>query len=248
MQSAIVTGAGAGIGRATVCALAARGWRVLCCDVDGEAASHVAAEAAADSEAVAADVTDDDALADLIARAGDSLGAVVHCAALFPRIDLGATRIGDFDRVMAVNLRAAVQLTLLAAPAMRNGGALVFLTSGSGLLSAASDPFQQGFALYGASKAALDRWVAGVAPELAPAGIFASTITPGAFVETPGLARTGVSPPPGAATISAERVAEAIVRLAEDRSGGFSGQRLSAATFGTIGPDKLPSLPREGSK
>ncbi|HSI18020.1 MAG TPA: hypothetical protein VK980_09640, partial [Sphingomonas sp.] len=55
---------------------------------------------------------------------------------------------------------------------------------------------------------------------------------PGAFVETPGLQRTGITPPPGAATITAARVAEAVVRLVEDRSGSFAGQRLSAAAFG----------------
>jgi NAD(P)-dependent dehydrogenase (short-subunit alcohol dehydrogenase family) len=115
---------------------------------------------------------------------------------------------------------------------MGQGGALVFLTSGSGLMSAASDTLQRGFALYGASKATLDRWVAGVAPELAATGIHASTITPGAFVETAGLARAGVVPPSGAKVISATRVAEAILRLVEDRSGMFTGQRLSAATFG----------------
>ncbi|UZK67296.1 SDR family oxidoreductase [Sphingomonas sp. M1-B02] len=230
MRSAIVTGAGAGIGRAVALALAARDWRVLLCDIDGDAAARAAADAGGAASPVTADITDDHALAALIASA-DSLTAVVHCAALFPRISLADTRIGDFDRVMAVNLRAAVQLTLHAARAMCSNGSVVFLTSGSGLLASAVDPFQQGFALYGASKAALDRWVAGVAPELAAAGIFASTITPGAIVETPGLARAGVTPTPGAATISAERVAEAIVRLAEDRSGRFAGQRLNAAAF-----------------
>lgn len=232
MRSAIVTGAGAGIGRATALTLAARGWRGIVCDLDGDAAAQVAAEAGNGAVAVAADITADGVVAGLVERAGETLAAVVHCAALFPRVDLVATHITDFDRVMAVNLRAAVQLTLLAAPAMRDGGALIFLTSGSGLLTAASDPFQHGFALYGASKAALDRWTAGVAPDLAPASIFATTITPGAFVETPGLARTGITPPPGAATISTERVAGAIVHLAEDRSGRYVGQRLSAATFG----------------
>jgi len=234
VRSAIVTGAGAGIGRATSHLLAACGWRVLMCDIDGDAVARAADEAHGDALAIAADVTDDDRIADLVARASAHapLAAVVHCAALFPKIALAETRIADFDRVMAVNLRAAVVLTLHAAPAMRDGGALVFLTSGSGLLFAAADPFQQGFALYGASKAALDRWVAGVAAELAPSGIFASTITPGAFVETPGLARTGVTPPADAPKIAAERVAEAILRLIEDRSGQFAGQRLNAATFG----------------
>src|SRR3569623_3441536 len=211
-RGAIVTGAGAGIGRAVTLALAARGRRVLARDSDGPAAARVAAEAGGDATAASVDVTDDAARRDMIARAAAAglIGAVVHCAALFPRIDLPETSITDFDRVMAVNLRAAVQLTLHARRAMPGGGALVFLTSGSGLMAAAAAPFQRGFALYGASKAALARWVAGVAHELAPTGIFASTITPGAFVETPGLRRTGIAPPAGAATIAAGRVAEAV--------------------------------------
>jgi len=234
MRSAIVTGAGAGIGRAAALALAARGWRVMVCDIDGAAAACVAAAAGGDAVAVTADVTDEAALHDVMQRAVEAgpLRAVVHCAALFPRIDLAVTSIADFDRVMAVNLRAGVQISLGATQTMPDGGALVFLTSGSGLTAAAADPLQRGFALYGASKAALDRWVAGVAPELAETGIFATTITPGAFVATPGLAGTGIAPPAGAATITAERVAEAVVRLAEDRSGAFAGQRLSAAAFG----------------
>jgi NAD(P)-dependent dehydrogenase (short-subunit alcohol dehydrogenase family) len=231
---AIVTGAAAGIGRAVAFALAARGWAVVAVDLDREGAERVAATAGRGAVAIAADLANEATVGDIVVRAGEDgpLAAVVHCAALFPQIPLVETRVSDFDRVMAVNLRAAVQLTLLAGLAMPDGGAMVFLTSGSGLLAAAADPFQRGFALYGASKAALDRWVAGVAPELAEAGISASTITPGAFVATPGLARAGVVPPPGAATIAAERVAEAIVRLVEDQSGTFAGARLNAAEFG----------------
>lgn len=232
-RGAIVTGAGAGIGRAVALALATRGWRVIICDIDGAAGARVAAEAGGDALAVAVDVADEVAMHDMMAGAAAAgpIGGVVHCAALFPRVALAATTTADFDRVMAVNLRAAVQLSLGATRTMPTGGALVFLTSGSGLMSVAADPLQQGFALYGASKAALDRWVAGVAPELAAAGIFASTITPGAFVETPGLQRTGITPPPGAATITAARVAKAVVRLVEDRSGAFAGLRLSAAAL-----------------
>ncbi len=230
---AIVTGAAAGIGRAVALALAARGWRLVLGDCDAAAVLEVAEQAGAAALALSGDLTEDDAPAALVSRAGEQgmLAGIVHCAALFPRLALQDTRIADFDRVMAINLRVAVQLTLCGAREMTGGGALVFLTSGSGLLSAATDPFQRGFALYGASKAALDRWVAGVAGELAEAGVFANTITPGAFVETPGLAGQGITPPPGAETISADQVAQAVVRLVEDRSGRFAGERLSAARF-----------------
>jgi hypothetical protein len=51
-------------------------------------------------------------------------------------------------------------------------------------------------------------------------------------VETPGLARLGVTPGAVDKTITAERVAEAVARLVEDEGGGFAGQRLNAAHFG----------------
>ena len=228
MRTALVTGAAAGIGRATALLLAARGWRVVLNDLPGPELDRAAAEAG--GAAAPGDLSDDAVVARLFARA-EGLAAVVHSAGLFPRRALAETTIADFDRVMAVNLRAAVQLTLAGARAMSGSGTMVFLTSGSGLMTMAADPFQRGFALYGASKAALDRWVAGVVGELAEAGVFACTITPGAFVETPGLARQGIVPPDGAAAISAERVAEAVVRLAEDRSGAFAGRRLNAAEY-----------------
>lgn len=230
MRTALVTGAAAGIGRATALLLAARGWRVMLNDLPGAELDRAVAEAGGVS---APGDLSDDAVIDGLFAAADELEAVVHSAGLFPRRALGETTIADYDRVMAVNLRAAVQLTLLGAKAMSAGGTMVFLTSGSGLMTMAADPFQRGFALYGASKAALDRWVAGVAGELAEAGVFASTITPGAFVETPGLERHGIRPPEGAERISAERVAAAVVRLAEDRTGAFAGKRLSAMEFGT---------------
>lgn len=228
-RTALVTGAAAGIGRATALLLAARGWRVMLNDLPGAELDCAVAEAS--GVAAPGDLTDDAVVAGLFAQA-EELTAVVHSAGLFPRRRLAETTIADYDRVMAVNLRAAVQLTLLGARAMPAGGTMVFLTSGSGLMTMAADPFQRGFALYGASKAALDRWVAGVAGELAEAGVFASTITPGAFVETPGLARQGIARPDGAAAITAERVAEAVLRLAEDRSGAFAGRRLNAAEYG----------------
>ena len=108
-------------------------------------------------------------------------------------------------------------------------GALLGLLLAAGLLLLAGARTPR--AGDGAGSAAAGWW-GRRAGELAEAGVFASTITPGAFVETPGLARQGIARPDGAAAITAERVAEAVLRLAEDRSGAFAGRRLNAAEYG----------------
>jgi NAD(P)-dependent dehydrogenase (short-subunit alcohol dehydrogenase family) len=116
-------------------------------------------------------------------------------------------------------------------PLMSGGGAMIFLTSGSGLMSAVADPMQAEFSLYGASKAALDRWALGIAAELSRSGVTVNTLTPGAFVLTPGVAALGLRETEDRPTISVESVAEAIAWLADSPPDGPRGERLSATEF-----------------
>src|SRR3546814_2443666 len=94
------------------------------------------------------------------------------------------------------------------------------------------------FALYGASKAALDRFAAGIAPDLAATGIAVTTITPGAFVETPGTAAIDMSDAADLGRIDVDRVGAAVAWLAaaprrseEHTSELQSLMRISYAVF-----------------
>lgn len=233
---AVVSGAAAGIGRATALALARAGFEVYANDV-GEAALASLVREGTDAaiRPVVGNVADERDVARLIeiirGRSG-RLDALIHSAGVFPRLSFALSTIADLDRVMGVNFRGAFLLASQAAPVMaRHGGAMVFLTSGSGSLSALADPMQAEFSLYGASKAALDRWALGVAPELARSGVAVNTITPGAFVLTPGVAALGLKESGERPSISAEAVAEAVAWLAGSPPGGPCGQRLAATDF-----------------
>ncbi|HEY2751892.1 SDR family oxidoreductase [Phenylobacterium sp.] len=232
---ALVTGAGAGIGKASATALAERGVEVILCDIDAPAAEAVAADLAAQGHDVwpaSLDVTDDAAVQKLVAGSG-RVDALVHSAGLFPQLSFEAGSIAQLDRVMAVNFRAAVVLAKAVWPGMaaRGAGTMIFLTSGSGLPSAVEDPMQANFSFYGASKAALDRWALGVAREMSRHGVLVNTITPGAFVDTPGVQALGLAEAAQREAISVEAVGEAVAFLAAGCAPELSGQRLRATDY-----------------
>lgn len=239
LPAIIVTGAAAGIGRETAMVLGAAGRTVVLCDMDMDGLEAAAAETrdtGGDPIVFPVDLRDERAVDDLVRTtvSRHPLGGIVHSAGLFPQLSFAESELPDLDAVMAVNFRAAFALAKAGAAAMSGkGGALVFLTSGAGLLEMASDPFQQRFSLYGASKAALDRWALGIARELSEAGIAVSTITPGAFCRTSGTSRLDLADAELAQEIDAGAVGRAVAWLASEPRMHLAGRRLSAVDFGT---------------
>jgi NAD(P)-dependent dehydrogenase (short-subunit alcohol dehydrogenase family) len=120
---------------------------------------------------------------------------------------------------------------LAATPLFQQGGSIVLMTSGGGARSAARTPFQRGFSLYGASKAALDRWALGVADELLERHVTITMLCPGAMVRTPGIARLGYDEATMRASISPDDVAPAIVDLITEYGSGVTGRWLQATEY-----------------
>ena len=237
MSAIIVTGGGSGIGRAAAVELGRAGRHVIVCDRRAPAAEEscdLVAAAGGTAEPAIVDLSDAVATRAMVARAGQipGLGAVVHSAGLFPQRSFADSTLDDLDAVMTVNFRAAFVLAKAARAAMTAGGALIFLTSGAGLLDAAGDPLQRAFSLYGASKAALDRWALGLAAELAESGIAVSTLTPGAVVDTPGTAQVDAPGFDDLPRIAPEAVGRALAWLAVNPRLALAGRRLNALEFG----------------
>ena len=153
---AIVTGAGAGLGRSHALLLASRGAKVVVNDL-GDAAAGVAGEIEGQGgEAMAAvgSVTDEQQVAAMVEAAMQRWGRVdilVNNAGILRDASFGKMSIDDFRAVVDVHLMGSVICTRAVWQAMRdqNYGRIVMTTSSSGLFG------NFGQANYGAAKMAL---------------------------------------------------------------------------------------------
>jgi len=168
---AIVTGSGQGIGRACAIAFAEAGADVVVSARTAADVEQVAAEVEALGRralAIPADVMDDAALEDLVARAATELGRldiVVNNAGGTPPRAAMDTSAGFMERAFRFN---AVQPFLLAKAAAR---AMVDTAGSGAILNISSRSSQQvvpGFTAYGTAKAALNKITTSLAVEWAP--------------------------------------------------------------------------------
>ena len=182
-KTAIVTGAGTGIGRATAQLLAARGARVVAAGLQPERLREtVDAITVAGGEAVAVDanVSDPDAIEAIAARAAEAFGGtdiLVNNAAVYPLGPWHEMDVAEWDAVFATNIRGYFLMARAVRPQMiaRGGGAVV---------NVASVTFFTGNALllaYIASKGAVIGFTRALARESGPEGIRANAVAPGAF-------------------------------------------------------------------
>lgn len=176
--TALITGAARGIGRATVDALAGRGWRVVAGVRDLEAARHAGLERNG-VHLVALDVTVPaqvhDAVREAEALAGGALDAVVLNAGYAL---IGAVEDVDPDEVRAVfetNALGALAVVQASLPAMREAGrgAVVFVSTVGAELPT---PL---LGAYRASKAALNAFAEVLSMETRPYGIRVARVEPG---------------------------------------------------------------------
>ena len=153
----IVTGAGGGLGRTHALFLARQGARVVVNDLDPDAADRVTAEivkAGGDAMAVAGSVTDESAVAHMVARtvgAWQRVDILVNNAGILRDKSFAKMSLEDFRLVIDVHLMGAVICTKAVWELMRaqNYGRIVMTTSSSGLYG------NFGQANYGAAKMAL---------------------------------------------------------------------------------------------
>lgn len=206
-RHALVTGAYRGIGAACALALAGSGARVVLADIrkPDETAEAAARAGAAETLALACDVSDESAVAALGAAVKEKFGGldvVVHCAGVIHEAPLLDTPVADFDRVIAINLRGSFLVGKMAIGLM--GGTA---DDPARLVMIASDMAYYGretFSPYVASKHGVLGLVRSWAKEFAPC-VLVNAICPGP-IDTEML---------GAANMSAEwRARELAIPLA----------------------------------
>ena len=185
-QAAIVTGGASGLGAATARKLAAQGARVAVCDLNAKLAESVAAEIG--GVAVICDVSDAASAEAAVAQAARAHGparVLVNCAGIGVAKRVigrdGPMALGDFDKVIKVNLIGSFNMLRLATAPMSK---LEPLASGErgvviSTASVAAYDGQIGQAAYSASKGGIVAMTLPIARELAQFGIRILTIAPG---------------------------------------------------------------------
>jgi meso-butanediol dehydrogenase / (S,S)-butanediol dehydrogenase / diacetyl reductase len=242
-KRALVTGAGGGIGRAAVAALARQGAKVAIADLDLAAARRTAAEIGSAAVAVQMDVRErasvERAFAETLAHLGgcEILVANAGVSTMRPALELGDE---EWDFNFAVNARGVFLTNQVAARHFVRQSAGVIVNTAS-LAAKVGAPF---LAHYSASKFAVLGWTQALARELAPARIRVNAVCPG-FVRTSMQSREieweahlrGVTPERVVADYVAqtplgrleepEDVADVIVFLCSDSARFMTGQGVN---------------------
>ena len=243
---AIVTGGGSGIGAATARLLAEHGLTVALVSRSGDALEQVAAEieaAGGTAHALAADLSDPGAPAEVVRRVLEltrRLDVIVNNAAAFALAPFDEAGAEEFDRHVAVNIRAPFFLVQAALPALRLSPAPVVVN----LSSAAAVMYRPGQAVYALTKAALEHLTKQLAFELAPDGIRVNAVRPGP-TDTPihrvaedpeeRLRRLGELTPLGRVGLP-EDIARWVWHLVDDEADWVTGTVISVDGGRVLGP------------
>jgi 3-oxoacyl-[acyl-carrier protein] reductase len=175
MQTAVITGAGRGLGKATARRLARDGFLVVVLDIDADAATATADELGGVGHQC--DVTDPDALLDIASRI-ERCDALVNNAGIWRFQPLLEMARADTEAVLAVNVGGIVNASQAFVPKMiaQGGGSIVNLSSGAAWTNS------PGVGIYPASKAAVESLTKQMAIEWGPHGVRANAVGPGLIV------------------------------------------------------------------
>lgn len=186
-KRAIVTGAGAGIGRSIALRLASEGARVAIADVDESAAGKVASEIEGETLARRTDVTraaEVEALVAGVVEAWGGLDVMVNNAGVGVAATAVQTTEEDYERVMDVCVRGTLLGMKYAIPAitMAGGGSVINMSSVAALVGITDR------AVYSAAKGAILSMTRAAAIDHVEDGVRVNCIAPGT-VDTPWISR-----------------------------------------------------------
>ncbi|XP_059046919.1 3-oxoacyl-[acyl-carrier-protein] reductase FabG-like [Achroia grisella] len=240
----VVTGASSGIGAAAAVQFAKEGANVVLIGRNESKLKNVSEKCASSGKTliIKAEVTNDDDAKRIINETIDKFGQIdvlVNNAGMGVNGGiLSGNILKAYDQTMAVNMRAVVHLTALAAPHLvKTKGNIVNISSIAGKIASAGD-----FTPYAISKAALDHFTRGAALELAPSGVRVNGISPGP-VRTDFLENAGINViswdnmgalVPLKRCSEPDEIADIILYLASDRAKGVTGSDFVSDNGGLL--------------
>jgi len=231
-KRALVTAAGAGMGRAAVLAFAREGARVLATDVNADLVKDLAGKPGIETARL--DVLDDRAVEDFVAKAG-AVDILFNCAGWVHQGSLLECSVADWDRSFALNVRSMFVMCKAMVPRMiaKGGGVILNMSSVLGAGKAAPNRLA-----YASSKAAVQGFTRALAIDHVRQGIRVNCVCPGT-VDTPSLGerikafadpvqarKDFVARQPMGRLATAEEIAETFVYLVSDESSFMTGQAV----------------------
>ncbi len=270
-KSVIVTGASRGIGAEIAKIFAAEGGKVVCVARTLKEGDHVLEgslehtvqgikASGGEATAYAADISDYDQCVHAVEFARETYGPIdvlVNNAALTYFIPIKDYPVSKWHRSIGVNFHAPFYFSQLVLQDMlpRKAGSIVNISSGAAIgpgRGPYKGDFGRGGTLYGAEKAALERFTQGLASEVYNDGISVTCVSPSQVVPTPGTVHhhlvTGMDDPRGE---HPELMAKSALLLATEPLDKVTGRVTYSQEilqeFGWIKDGKGTGIDRKGS-
>lgn len=233
-KTAIVTGAGQGIGLKICEMLAAAGARVILNDIDANLCNAAAEKIQSQDGtciAMAGDSSNPASIQSMVDTCTENWGGVdiaIANAGITLFGDFADYPVADFDRVMEVNLRGTFYLAQAASNQMKkqaHGGSLLFTSSVTGHQA------HKNLAAYGMSKAAIEMLAKNLVSELSSYRININTIAPGATLTErtlldPAYIETWSRITPMGRPATVDDIGHAALFLVSDHARHITGQSL----------------------
>jgi 3-oxoacyl-[acyl-carrier protein] reductase len=232
-QTALVTGASRGIGRAITVLLAQAGARIFVHYNRNREAAEAVAKEIGGATLVQADLQSTNEIDRLVAVLGETqLDILVNNAGVWGPTPLGSTSLDWLNTMLDVNVKAVFWLTQALLPHLQEGARIVNVSSLAARIGRAG-----GRSLYGATKAAVDAFTRNWAMELAPRKIRVNAVAPG-YIDTdmtagyfsdPKVLQHAVDRQPFGRLGRADEVADVVLFLCSPASQWITGESVNVS-------------------
>lgn len=228
-ETVLITGASRGLGRAVAEALAGAGANLVLCargEEDLRSTASALEQEGAKLEVGAADVSDEAAVAALVARATERFGPITtlvnNASILGPRVPLGEHGLNEWRQVLEVNLTGVLIPIQAVLPGMREAGRGSIINVSSGVGNVA----RERWGAYAISKWGVEALSRNLALEEEAAGIRVNIVDPGRLRTD--MRRAAYPEEDPMKPAPPEAAVPVFLWLASDRSRGVTGERFRA--------------------